>query len=85
MVSIKIGVNSERQDEHAFGNGRNSDSQHGIVCRKLCLTHLIEIFDETTKKIDEDSVVNIVYWVISKVFDKRPHGRLMLKVISRAS
>lgn len=42
--------------------------------------NLIELFEVMTKKIDESTVVGIVYMDFTKIFDKFRIGRLLQKV-----
>eukprot|EP00061_Rhincodon_typus_P007232 g28737.t1 len=50
-------------------HGLIRDSQHGYVRGKSCLTNLIELFEEVTKKFDEGRAVDLNYMDFSKVFD----------------
>lgn len=52
------------------------DSQHGVACGRLCLTNLIEFFEEVVKVIDEGRMVDVVYMDFSKAIDKATHGGL---------
>eukprot|EP00061_Rhincodon_typus_P012843 g38839.t1 len=47
--------------KHLEANGLLSDRQHGFVQERLCLTKLIEFFEEETKMIDEGKTVHVVY------------------------
>ena len=67
---------------HLELNNLISDRQHGFVRRRLCLTNLVEFFEEVIKMIDEGRAVDVVCMDFSKAFDKVPHGRLVQKVKS---
>lgn len=46
------------------------NSLHGFVCGKSCLTNLITLFEEVTKRIDKGRALNIAYIDFNKVFHK---------------
>ena len=48
-------------------------SHGGFLKARSCLTNLISFFEEITKWVDEGSLLNIIYLVFQKVFDKVPH------------
>ena len=62
---------------HLEISGHISETQHGFVKGRSCLTNLIKFFEEVTKMIDEGRAVDVVYMEFSKPFDKVPHGRLV--------
>lgn len=41
------------------------------------MSHIYEYFEEVTKKIDEDSAVDIIYIDFCKAFDRVPYGWLV--------
>ena len=70
----------ERFYDHLEMSSLITDSQHGFVRGRSCLTNLIEFFEEVTKQVDEGKAVDVVYMDFSKAFDKVPRGRLMSKM-----
>ena len=72
----------DRIYSHLEISGHISETQHGFVKERSCLTNLIEFFEEVTKAIDEGRAVDVVYMNFSKAIDKVPHGRLVQKVKS---
>ena len=57
-----------------------TDTQHGFVSRRSCLTNLLVFLEEVTKYIDNGHPVDAIYLDFQKAFDKVPHKRLLLKV-----
>ena len=55
-------------------------SQHGFLKARSCLTNILCILDEITKRVDDRSPVDVVYLDFQKAFDKVPHQRLLLKL-----
>ena len=58
-------------------------SQHGFLKARSCLTNVLCFFEEITKCVDEGSPVDVIYLDFQKAFDKVPHQRLILKLISQ--
>ena len=56
------------------------DSQHGFTSGRSCLTNLLDFFEEVTKDLDEDTVLDLVYLDFAKAFDKVPYCRLFSKI-----
>ena len=52
-------------------------SHDGFLKARSCLTNLISFVEEITKWVDEGSLINIIYLVFQKVFDKVPHQSLI--------
>ena len=57
-----------------------SESQHGFVSKRSCLTNLLVFLEEVTNYIDKGFPVDVIYLDFQKAFDKVPHKRLMVKV-----
>ena len=55
-------------------------SQHGFLKMRSCLKNMLCFLEETTKWIDEGSLVGIIYLDFQKAFDKVPHQSLLLKL-----
>ena len=60
----------------------NTNSQHGFLKARSCLTNLLCFFEEITKWVDDGSPVDVIYLDFQKAFDKVPHQRLLLKLKS---
>ena len=60
------------------------DSQHGFRNKRSCLTSLLGVFIQVIETYDTDNnkVVDLVYLDFQKAFNKVPHERLMVKVLS---
>ena len=58
-----------------------NSSQHGFLKARSCLTNFV-VVEEITKWVDEGSPVDVIYLDFQKAFDKVPHQRLILKLIS---
>ena len=65
----------EHMEKHVLKN-----SQHGFRSGRSPQTNLIEFMDKVTKWIDEGKSVDILYFDLSKAFDKVDHGRLEKKM-----
>jgi hypothetical protein len=57
-----------------------SDSQHGFVSGKSCLTNLLETLESWTKALDEGFGIDVLYLDYRKAFDSVPHKRLLEKL-----
>ena len=57
-------------------------SQHGFMALKSCQTNLIEYLNALTKLVDEGYCVDVIYLDFAKAFDKVPHRRLLLKLVT---
>jgi len=58
------------------------DSQHGFRKGRSCLTNLLMFFDKITGNLDSGANVDAIFLDFAKAFDKVPHHRLSLKLIS---
>ena len=58
------------------------ESQHGFMRKKSCLTNLLEFLEYVTEYVDNGEPVDVIYLDFQKAFDKVPHQRLMLKLVS---
>ena len=68
--------------DHLATHNFISNSQHGFVSGRSCLTNLLEYLEYITKQIDNSNPVDCIFLDFSKAFDKVPHQRLLTKVKS---
>ena len=66
-------------EEHIEKNV-SKNSQHGFRSGRSPQTNLIEYMDQVTKWIDEGRSVDVIYFDLSKAFDKVDHERLETKM-----
>ena len=68
--------------EHLTAHRLISDSQHGFLRGRSCLTNLLTYLELVTKTVDDGNPVDAVYLDFSKAFDRVPHQRLLTKLRS---
>ncbi len=56
------------------------DSQHGFRNKPLCLTNLLEFYNNVFKIYDNTRAVDVIYLDFQKAFDRVPHKRLVGKL-----
>lgn len=66
--------------QHLVENNLLSDSQHGFINGRSCLTNLLEVLDKWTKILENEGSVDTVYLDFAKAFDTVPHERLLVKL-----
>lgn len=54
--------------------------QHGFVSKRSCVTNLVELLEQWTKKLDSGIPIDAIYLDFSKAFDSVPHQRLLKKL-----
>jgi hypothetical protein len=59
-----------------------SDTQHGFLKGKSCLSNLFECFDKIDEIVNDGGDVDILYLDFQKAFDTVPHKRLIHKLKS---
>ena len=59
-----------------------TNTQHGFIKGKSCLTNLLEYLEYITDQVDQGNPVDSILLDFSKAFDKVPHQRLLLKLKS---
>ena len=57
-----------------------TESQHGFIKARSCLTNTLYFLEDITKWVDDGSPVDVVYLDFQKAFDKVPHQRLLIKL-----
>ena len=66
--------------EHMVTNNLFSDSQHGFVPLRDCMTNLLTCIEKWSEILEHGEAVDVIYTDFSKAFDSVPHQRLLLKV-----
>ena len=61
-------------------NNLFSNTQHGFIKGKSCVTQLLEFLEDITQSIDNGDEVDVIYLDFCKAFDKVPHRRLLQKL-----
>ena len=61
-------------------NGCFNITQHGLRSGRLCLSALLDVFDNNMHMLDNNPSVDMVYLDFSKAFDKVDHGILLHKL-----
>ena len=56
--------------------------QHGFRSGRLCLSALLDVFDNIIHMLDNNPSVDMVYLDFSKAFDTVDHGSLLHKLRS---
>ena len=69
-----------KMENYLYGNSILGDSQHGFRKGRLCLTNLLDFFEDATLTMDNCKAYDMVYLDFHKAFDKVPHERLILKL-----
>ena len=70
----------EKMFHHLVTNKLISDSQHGFIKGKSCLTNLIEFFENIINWNDENNPIDCIYLDISRAFDTVAHRKLIMKL-----
>ena len=65
---------------HMERNNLFSETQHGFVPSRNCITNLLICVEHWTNILDKGYPVDIIYTDFSKAFDKVPHQRLLKKM-----
>jgi hypothetical protein len=63
-------------------NSAITDSQHGFMSGRSCLTNLLESLESWTAALDEGYGIDVIYLDYRKAFDSVPTRRLMEKLKS---
>ena len=69
--------------EHMTTNNLFSESQHGFLKGKSCVTQLLEYLEDITEAMDNGMDVDVIYLDFCKAFDKITHRRLLKKLENR--
>ncbi|XP_065565582.1 uncharacterized protein LOC136030465 [Artemia franciscana] len=59
-----------------------SNNQHRFHCKKLVETNLLETYNIITNLLDTGIPVDLILLDLAKAFDKVPHRRLCIKLLS---
>ena len=68
--------------QHLEANQLLKNSQHGFRTSRSCLMNILVFLDKITEWVDQGEMVDVVFLDFAKAFDKVPHQRLLLKVVS---
>ena len=68
--------------EHLTRNKGISDTQHGFMVSRSCVTNLLMFLEMVTSAVDEGDAFDIIYYDFSKTFNKVPRVRLIEKLKS---
>ena len=82
-ITSIIGKLMEWRDKivsHMERNNLFSETQHGFVPSRNCITNLLICMEHWTNILDKGSPVDIIYTDFSKAFDRVPHQRLLKKM-----
>ena len=66
--------------EHMTSNNLISNTQHGFLPKRSCVTQLLTSMEYWTDEIRKGNPVDVLYVDFKKVFDKVPHKRLLTKL-----
>ena len=66
--------------DHMTSNNLFSNTQHGFISGRSCITQLLEYIEDLTEAIDNGEDVDVIYLDFCKAFDKVPHRRLVYKL-----
>ena len=66
--------------EHIYRSEILTNSQHGFVNGRSCMTQMLECLDDWTRILDNDGSVDVIYIDYAKAFDKVAHKRLLIKL-----
>ena len=61
-------------------NNLFSNTQHGFISGRSCITQLLEYIEDLTEAIDNGEDVDVIYLDFCKAFDKVTHRRLVYKL-----
>lgn len=67
---------------HLMANNLISDSQHGFVPGRDCMTQLLLCMEDWTAILEKNKALDVIYTDFSKAFDSVAHNRLLLKLRS---
>ena len=65
---------------HMEHNNLFSNSQHGFVPFRNCMTNLLTCIEMWTEMIENGLPIDVIYTDFAKAFDRIPHQRLLLKL-----
>ena len=67
--------------QHVASHNRLTKEQHdGFMKGRLCLTNLLETFEDIARILDEGDGVDMIYLDYSKAFDSVSHRQLIAKL-----
>ena len=66
--------------DHMTSSNLFSNTQHGFISGRSCITQLLEYIQDLTEAIENGEDVDMIYLDFSKAFEKVPHRRLVYKL-----
>ena len=66
--------------DHFDRNSLLSDTQHGFIPGRSCVSQLLTVMEDWTSAIQHGSHSDVIYLDFSKAFDTVPHKRLIIKL-----
>ena len=66
--------------DHFDRNSLLSDTQHGFIPRRSCVSQLLTVMEDWTSAIQHGSHSDVIYLDFSKAFDTVPHKWLIIKL-----
>ena len=66
--------------EYMTSNNLISNTQHGFLPKRSCVTQLLTSMEYWTDEIQKGNPVDVLYVDFKKAFDKVPHKRLLTKL-----
>ncbi len=70
----------QAMNEHMVAYSILSDTQHGFVHQRSCLSNLLSFLDEVTKMLEDGDDVDVCFKGIKKAFDQLNHRLLLVKL-----
>ena len=66
--------------DHMTSNNLFSNTKHGFISGRSCITQLLEYIEDLTEAIDNGEGVDVIYLDFCKAFNKVPNRRLVYKL-----
>ena len=80
MCKVLESIIRESIVEHITSNNLISNTQHGFLPKRSCVTQLLTSMEYWTDEIQKGNPVDVLYVDFKKAFDKVPHKRLLTKL-----
>eukprot|EP00061_Rhincodon_typus_P003064 g19187.t1 len=60
----------DKISEYSEVHGKIGQSQYGFIKGRLCVTSLLEFFEEVMSRLDQGELMDVIYLDFQKAFDK---------------